>query len=222
MRLIFLGSPGAGKGTQAAVLKERHGVAHISTGDILRDNVRNGTVLGTAAKGYMDSGRLVPDDVIISMMEERLVQPDCKKGFILDGFPRTVPQAEALDVLLERLGIVLDGVVLFDVPGKVVVERLTGRRVCGKCGAVFHATFKKTRVPGICDLCGGDLVQREDDKEEVVLKRLAVYEEQTAPLIGYYERKKNLVRVDASQDGRKVLEDIEKSFGRRNDFDQER
>ncbi|MDT8285219.1 MAG: adenylate kinase, partial [Thermovirgaceae bacterium] len=197
-------------------------VAHISTGDILRDNVRNGTVLGTAAKGYMDSGRLVPDDVIISMMEERLVQPDCKKGFILDGFPRTVPQAEALDVLLERLGIVLDGVVLFDVPGKVVVERLSGRRVCGKCGAVFHATFKETRVPGICDLCGGDLVQREDDKEEVVLKRLAVYEEQTAPLIGYYERKKNLVRVDASQDGRKVLEDIEKSFGRRNDFDQER
>lgn len=222
MRLIFLGSPGAGKGTQAAVLKERHGVAHISTGDILRDNVKGGTPLGKTAKEYMDSGRLVPDDVIIGMMEERLVQPDCRKGFILDGFPRTVPQAEALDALLGRLGMALDGVVLFDVTADVVVKRLTGRRVCDKCGAIFHVLFRKPRVQGICDLCGGNIVQRDDDREEVVLKRLDVYDEQTAPLIGYYERKKNLVRVDAGQDGAKVVADIERAFGRHNDIDQKR
>ncbi len=218
MRLIFLGSPGAGKGTQAAVIKERHCIAHISTGDILRDNVKGGTPLGKTAKEYMDSGRLVPDEVIIGMMEKRLVTADCKNGFILDGFPRTVPQAEALDVLLERLGMALDGVVLFDVAPDVVVERLTGRRVCGKCGAIFHASFRKPHVPGVCDLCGGDIVQRDDDREEVVLKRLDVYNEQTAPLIGYYERKKNLVRVDAGQDGAMVVADIEKAFGRRNDI----
>ncbi|GAB6280496.1 MAG: adenylate kinase [Thermovirga sp.] len=222
MRLIFLGSPGAGKGTQAAVLKERHGVAHISTGDILRDNVKGGTPLGKTAKEYMDSGRLVPDDVIIGMMEKRLVQPDCRKGFILDGFPRTVPQAEALDALLGRLGMALDGVVLFDVTADVVVKRLTGRRVCDKCGAIFHVLFRKPRVQGICDLCGGNIVQRDDDREEVVLKRLDVYDEQTAPLIGYYERKKNLVRVDAGQDGAKVVADIERAFGRHNDIDQKR
>lgn len=218
MRLIFLGSPGAGKGTQAAVIKERHNVAHISTGDILRDNVKGGTPLGKIAKEYMDSGRLVPDEVIIGMMEKRLVKPDCKNGFILDGFPRTVPQAEALDSLLEKLGMVLDGVVLFDVAPHVVVERLTGRRVCGKCGAIFHASFRKPRVPGVCDLCGGEIVQRDDDREEVVLKRLDVYKEQTAPLIGYYERKKNLVRVDAGQDGARVVADIEKAFGRPDDI----
>ncbi|MDO9509020.1 MAG: adenylate kinase [Thermovirgaceae bacterium] len=222
MRLIFLGSPGAGKGTQAAVLRERHSVAHVSTGDILRDNVRGGTPLGKTAREYMDSGRLVPDDVIIAMMEERLAQADCKKGFILDGFPRTVPQAEALDVLLERLGIVVDAVVLFDVPDELVVERLTGRRVCGNCGAIFHAVFKKTSVPGICDLCGEEVVQRDDDSEEVVLKRLEVYKKQTTPLTGYYERKKTLVRVDAGQCGAKVVADIEKAVGRRNDIDQER
>lgn len=219
MRLIFLGSPGAGKGTQAAVLKERHCLAHISTGDILRDNVKGGTQLGKTAREYMDSGRLVPDDVIIKMMEKRLIQPDCEKGFILDGFPRTVPQAEALDALLEKLGMDLDGVVLFDIAPEVVLERLTGRRVCGKCGAIFHALFKKPSVPGICDSCGGEIVQRDDDREEVVLKRLDVYNEQTAPLIGYYERRKNLFRVDAGRDGSMVVADIERAFGSRNDID---
>jgi adenylate kinase len=222
MRLVFLGSPGAGKGTQAAVLRARHGVAHISTGDILRDNVKEGTPLGKTAREYMDSGRLVPDEVIIGMMEERLVQPDCRKGFILDGFPRTVPQAAALDVLLERLGMDLDGVVLFDAPVDVVVERLTGRRVCGKCGAIFHAVFKKPLVPGVCDLCGGDLMQREDDSKDVVLKRLDVYLEQTAPLTGYYEKRKNLVRVDAARDGAMVIEEIEKIYGRSDDIAEER
>jgi len=222
MRLVFLGSPGAGKGTQAAVMKARHGVAHISTGDILRDNVKEGTSLGKTAREYMDSGRLVPDEVIIGMMEERLVQPDCRKGFILDCFPRTVPQAEALDVLLERLGMDLDGVVLFDVTEDVVVERLTGRMVCGKCGAIFHRVFKKSLVPGMCDLCGGDLIQREDDSKDVVLRRLGVYIEQTAPLKDYYEKRKNLFRVDASQDGARVIAEIERIFGRRNDIAEER
>ncbi len=213
MKVIFLGSPGAGKGTQAAVLRERYGLAHISTGDILRENVRNGTTLGKTAREYMDSGRLVPDEVIIAMMEERLQKPDCQKGFILDGFPRTVPQAEALDALLDRMGIPLDGVILFEVPGDLVLDRLTGRRVCGKCGEIYNVHFKKTKVPGVCDLCGGELVQRDDDREEVVIKRLEVYEEQTAPLIRYYEDKGQLVRVDAGQEGELVVAAIERAVG---------
>ncbi len=215
MKLIFLGSPGAGKGTQAAVLRERQDIAHISTGDILRENVKNSTPLGNKAREYMDSGKLVPDDLIIDMMEDRLARPDCAKGFILDGFPRTVPQAEALDLLLGRMGLELDGVILFEVPEELVVQRLTGRRICGQCGEIYNVRFKDTKVPGVCDRCGGVLQQRDDDKEEVVHRRLEVYEEQTAPLIDYYETKGNLVRVDASQDGDLVVKDIEKAVGKR-------
>ena len=215
MKLIFLGSPGAGKGTQAAVLRERQDIAHISTGDILRENVKNSTPLGNKAREYMDSGKLVPDDLIIDMMEDRLARPDCAKGFILDGFPRTVPQAEALDLLLGRMGLELDGVILFEVPEELVVQRLTGRRICGQCGEIYNIRFKDTKVPGVCDRCGGVLQQRDDDKEEVVHRRLEVYEEQTAPLIDYYETKGNLVRVDASQDGDRVVKDIEKAVGKR-------
>ncbi|HPD97456.1 MAG TPA: adenylate kinase [Synergistales bacterium] len=215
MKLIFLGSPGAGKGTQAAVLRERQDIAHISTGDILRENVKNSTPLGNKAREYMDSGKLVPDDLIIDMMEDRLARPDCAKGFILDGFPRTVPQAEALDHLLGRMGLELDGVILFEVPEELVVQRLTGRRICGQCGEIYNIRFKDTKVPGVCDRCGGVLQQRDDDREEVVHRRLEVYEEQTAPLIDYYETKGNLVRVDASQDGDRVVKDIEKAVGKR-------
>lgn len=213
MRVIFLGSPGAGKGTQAAVLKDRYGLAHISTGDILRENVRSGTALGKAAKGYMDSGGLVPDDVIIAMMRERLQEPDCRGGFILDGFPRTVPQAEALDRLLKEMGINLDGVILFEVPKQLVIDRLTGRRVCGSCGEIYNVRFKNTGTPGICDRCGGELTQRDDDREEVVIRRLEVYEEQTAPLIRYYEEQGRLIRVDAGQEGGRVVAAIEKAVG---------
>jgi adenylate kinase len=213
MKVIFLGPPGAGKGTQAAVLRERHDIVHISTGDILRDNVKGGTALGKTAREYMDAGKLVPDDVIIAMMEERLAGPDCQKGFILDGFPRTVPQAEALDGLLSKLGIQLDGVILFEIDRDLVVERLTGRRVCGNCGEIYNVKFRNTKVSGICDRCGGHLVQRDDDSEEVVLKRLAVYLEQTAPLIDHYEKKGQLVRVDAGQGGEQVVAAIEKAAG---------
>ncbi|HDQ92994.1 MAG TPA: adenylate kinase, partial [Synergistetes bacterium] len=205
MKLIFLGSPGAGKGTQAAVLKERQDIAHISTGDILRENVKNGTSLGNRAKEYMDSGKLVPDDLIVDMMEDRFARPDCVKGFILDGFPRTVPQAEALDHLLDKMGLELDGVILFEVPGELVIQRLTGRRICSQCGEIYNVRFKDTKVAGICDRCGGLLQQRDDDREEVVLRRLEVYEEQTAPLIDHYEARGQLIRVDGSQDGDLVV-----------------
>ena len=213
MRVIFLGSPGAGKGTQAAVLKDRYGLAHISTGDILRENVRSGTALGKTAKKYMDSGGLVPDDVIIAMMKDRLQEPDCRGGFILDGFPRTVPQAEALDRLLDGMGITLDGVILFEIPRQLVIDRLTGRRVCGSCGEIYNVRFKNTKVPGVCDRCGGELTQRDDDREEVVIRRLEVYEEQTAPLVRYYEEKGRLIRVDAGQEGDRVVAAIEKAVG---------
>lgn len=213
MRVIFLGSPGAGKGTQAAVLKDRYGFAHLSTGDILRENVKDGTPLGKTARQYMDTGRLVPDDVIIAMMEERLWKPDCGRGFILDGFPRTVPQAEALDRLLVKMGITLDGVILFEIPRQLVIDRLTGRRVCGSCGEIYNVNYKSPKVPEVCDRCGGELIQRDDDREEVVVRRLEVYEKQTAPLIRYYEEKGQLVRVDAGQEGSLVVMAIEKAMG---------
>ena len=187
MRLILLGPPGAGKGTQAASVIERFTIPHLSTGDMLRDHVKRGTVLGVEAKSFMDSGKLVPDGLIIAMMEDRLRQEDCGRGFLLDGFPRTLPQAEALDALLSRLGVSLDAVVLLDVTDGVVVERLCGRRVCKDCGAIYHVSFHPSRVSGICDLCGGELVQRDDDREDVIRKRLGVYHEQTSPLVAYYE-----------------------------------
>jgi len=208
MRLIFLGPPGSGKGTQAAKLIDKVKTAHISTGDILRENVSKGTDLGLQAKGYMDSGKLVPDDLIVEMMKKRLASEDCKKGFILDGFPRTVSQAESLEKMLQQLGIRLDAVVLFNVSDEVVVERLSGRRGCSSCGAIYHVRFNPSGKGSSCQNCGGELFQREDDREEVIRKRLDVYHQQTSPLIGFYRGRGILVEVDAGKSSDEVLKTI--------------
>ena len=194
MRLVFLGAPGAGKGTQAKAFEEKFGLAQISTGDILRANVKNGSPLGLSAKSYMDAGGLVPDDVIIGMMESELAGRD---SFILDGFPRTVGQAEALDALLLKLGKPLSAVVQFDAERSALIARLTGRWTNPRTGRTYHTAFNPPRTPGICDEDGGDLVQRKDDTYDVVVERLATYDEKTAPLVDYYARKGLLVRVDA-------------------------
>lgn len=187
MNLIFLGAPGAGKGTQGALLSERRGLLRLSTGDLLRDAVRRGTPLGQQAKGYMDAGELVPDDVILGLVREVLAGADAGQGFLLDGFPRTLPQAEALDRMLEELGQPLDAVVVIDVPDEALVKRLSGRRSCPSCGAVYNIYFEPPREAGLCDRCGGALVERADDTAETVRHRLEVYRRQTAPLIAYYE-----------------------------------
>lgn len=187
MNLILLGPPGVGKGTQAKLLIDRFGIPQISTGDILRAAVKNQTPMGVKAKGYMDAGALVPDAVVIGIVEERLAQKDCAPGFILDGFPRTVPQADALKSVLSGLGRGIDHVVSLSVDQAELLKRLTGRRACAKCGAVYHIEFAPAKAAGVCDACGGELFQREDDKEATILHRLQVYNEQTAPLIEYYE-----------------------------------
>ena len=215
MRIILVGPPGAGKGTQAEKIVAKYNVAHISTGDILRANVKAGTELGKKAKSFMDAGALVPDDVIVGMMRGRLAEDDCKNGFILDGFPRTVPQAEALDSLLAEMGIKLDGVILLDVEDDTVVERLCGRRMCKKCGRIFHVSFKPSSKGDLCDECGGELYQRDDDKEEVIRQRLAVYHSQTAPLVDYYGKAGLLLRVPGAEAGDKVLGHIEAMLGSR-------
>jgi adenylate kinase len=196
MRIILIGPPGAGKGTQAAAVKSKFPVDHISTGDILRENVRTGSPLGVEAKKFMDSGSLVPDALIIEMMRERLAK-DPARGFMLDGFPRTVAQAETLDTLMKEMSVSLDAVVLLDVPDETVVKRLCGRRVCSSCGAIFHVTGNPTAAEGICDLCSGPLILRDDDREEVIRHRLSVYHQDTAPLAEYYEKSGLLHRVDA-------------------------
>ncbi|MCE5201972.1 MAG: adenylate kinase [Synergistaceae bacterium] len=213
MRIILIGAPGAGKGTQADSIKSKYPIAHISTGDILRANVKADTGLGKSAKSYMDSGKLVPDDVIISMVEYRLKEPDCKEGFLLDGFPRTTPQAEALDKILERFGIALDAVIELSVEDDVVVQRLTTRRVCKSCGEIYNTLFRPAKTEGICDKCGGEVIQRDDDKESVIRKRLAVFHEQTAPLIDYYRKKGLLVTVDATGPKDAVLKLLEQRRG---------
>ena len=186
MRTILLGPPGAGKGTQAARLTEVHDVPHISTGDILRENVRNGTQLGLEAKRFMDAGDLVPDEVLIGLVASRLEEPDAARGFLFDGFPRTVPQAEALDQLLADRDTPLDVVLELVIDHEDVVRRLTGRRTCAGCGRIFHVDFDPPTAEGVCDACGGELVQREDDTEAVVRNRLEVYREQTEPLVAFY------------------------------------
>ncbi len=196
MNIVFLGPPGAGKGTQAKRIAEKYGIPQISTGDMFREHLSKGTELGQKAKEYMDKGALVPDEIVLGMVEERLKQPDCEKGFILDGFPRTVPQAEALDKLLEKLGKKIDYAILIDVPDEELVKRLTGRRTCKKCGMMYHVMFKPPKEEGKCDVCGGELYQRADDNEETVRNRLKVYHEQTEPIIAYYEKKGVLHRID--------------------------
>lgn len=208
MRLIFLGPPGSGKGTQAAKLLEKVQVAHISTGDILRENVAKSTNLGLQAKSYMDEGKLVPDALIVEMMKHRLGASDCATGFILDGFPRTVSQAEALEKMLGKLGMNIDAVVLFEVSDAVVIERLSGRRGCRQCGAIYHVGFNPSSRGEYCQVCGGELFQREDDREEVIRKRLDVYHSQTTPLIDFYREKDLLVEVEAEKSSDEVLKTI--------------
>ncbi|RMG73924.1 MAG: adenylate kinase [Nitrospirae bacterium] len=196
MRIVLLGAPGAGKGTQAKKLIEKYGIPQISTGDILRKAVADGTPLGKEAKSYMDKGELVPDSVVIGLVKERLQQDDCKKGFILDGFPRNTSQAETLDKVLDEMGMPLQVALSVDVDFDVLMKRLTGRRTCKDCGQMYNIYFSPPQKEGVCDKCGGELYQRDDDKEETIKKRLDVYEAQTAPLIDYYEKKGILKRVN--------------------------
>lgn len=199
MNLVMLGAPGAGKGTQAARLAQSFDIAHISTGDIFRTNLSQGTQLGKTAKAYMERGALVPDDVTVAMVEDRLSQPDAGRGFVLDGFPRTLPQAEAFDAMLARGNMKLNRAVHLTVPDAVLIARLTGRRVCAQCGATFHVEFHPPKREGICDACGAELVVRPDDQEETVRTRIAVYNEQTAPLVSYYLGRGILLTVDGEE-----------------------
>ncbi len=204
MNLILLGPPGAGKGTQAELLLKRFSIPHISTGDIFRAAIKEGTPLGTEAKRYMDSGQLVPDEVVIGIVKERLLKDDCKNGFLLDGFPRTVPQADSLDGFLNENGKKVDAVINIEVDSSILLKRLTGRRVCRNCAAVYHIETKKSKVDGICDHCGGEVYQRADDTPETVSKRLEVYNSQTEPLIAYY-RNKGVLHSFNGQEGIQAL-----------------
>ncbi len=197
MRLILLGAPGAGKGTVSKMLVEQFGIVQISTGDILRGAVQAGTEIGKKAKEFMDRGDLVPDSVILGIMEERLQEKDCAKGFILDGFPRTIPQAESLRDLLKKLHIAIDAAINLDVPEKIIIERLTSRRTCSnaKCQAIYNVTYQPPKKEGICDKCGSALIQRDDEKEDVIKNRLKTYNEKTAPLIDFYRGEGNLFTV---------------------------
>lgn len=208
MNLLIMGPPGAGKGTQAEVLVKELQITHISTGDMFRAAIKEGTEMGLKAKEYMDAGKLVPDEVVVGMVKERLAKPDCQKGFLLDGFPRTIPQADSLSATLNQLGIKLDGVINVEVPRENLLERLTGRRICRSCGASFHVVFNSPKVEGKCDACGGELYQRDDDNAATVGNRLDVYEAQTQPLIDYYATSGVLMNINGDQEIQKVLADI--------------
>ena len=213
MRLILLGPPGAGKGTQAKLLVDRLEIPQVSTGDMLRAAVKAGTPLGREAKAYMDRGALVPDGVIIGLVRERLQQPDCARGYILDGFPRTVAQAEALGSTLEALRASLDHVLSLEVPPENLVLRIAGRRTCRNCGAMYHVRFSPSKVEGRCDACGGPTYQRDDDREETVRRRLQVYTEQTAPLVSFYEARGLLRRVSGTGEIAEISQRITAALG---------
>lgn len=208
MKIIMLGAPGAGKGTQADLICEKYAIPHISTGDIFRANIKNGTELGTRAKAYMDKGELVPDSLTVEILLDRVANDDCKNGYVLDGFPRTIPQAEVLENELTALGDQIDFAIDVDVPDEDIVVRMSGRRSCPDCGAVYHEVYNKPAKAGICDKCGAALVQRADDAEETVRNRLKVYHDQTAPLIAFYNERDVLYSVDGTQDMEKVTADI--------------
>ncbi len=209
MRLILLGAPGAGKGTQSRRLVEKYGIPQISTGDILRAAVKEGTPLGLKAKAFMDKGELVPDEVVIGIIKDRLSKADCAKGFILDGFPRTVRQADALEETLKETGQSIEYVISLDVDDDELVSRLSGRRICRDCGATYHVRYSPPEREGICDRCGGELYQRDDDREETIAERLRVYREQTSPLSDYYNDKGLLVRVDGTGSEEAIFDRIE-------------
>ena len=213
MKIIMLGAPGAGKGTQAKMIADKYSIPHISTGDIFRANIKNGTELGKKAKTYMDQGLLVPDELVVDLVVDRVGQEDCSNGYVLDGFPRTIPQAESLDAALEKLGSKVDYAINVEVPDENIVRRMSGRRACVACGATYHIVHIPTKVEGICDRCGSELILRDDDKPETVKQRLAVYHEQTQPLIDYYNDKKVLVEVDGTKDMNDVFTDIVKILG---------
>ena len=213
MKIIMLGAPGAGKGTQAKMIAEKCGIPHISTGDFFRANIKNGTELGAKAKEYMDKGLLVPDELVCDLVVDRIQQADCEKGYILDGFPRTIPQAEALEAALNAIEQKLDYAIDIDVPDENIINRMSGRRACVGCGATYHVVFNPTKVEGKCDVCGESLILRDDDKPETVKKRLDVYHTQTQPLIDFYSARKVLVEVDGTQSMDKVFEDIMKILG---------
>jgi len=208
MNLMVFGAPGAGKGTQAKFLIEKYDIPQISTGDILRAAIADKTDMGMEAKNYMDAGKLVPDSTIIGIIKDRLAEDDCKKGFILDGFPRTLPQAEALNDLMKDMGISLDKVISLNVPDELIVGRITGRRVCPDCGASFHVDFNPSKEEGKCDYCGGELIIRKDDNAETVKSRLGAYHEQTAPLIAFYTDMGVMVELDGTKDVSEVTADM--------------
>ncbi|SCW53935.1 adenylate kinase [Eubacterium ruminantium] len=213
MKIIMLGAPGAGKGTQAKMLAEKYGIPHISTGDIFRANIKEGTELGKKAKEFMDKGLLVPDELVIDLIMDRFKADDCKKGYILDGFPRTIPQAEALDKALAAVGEKMDYAINVEVPDENIVNRMSGRRACVGCGATYHIKYNPTKVEGICDVCGKELILRDDDKPETVLNRLKVYHDQTQPLIDYYGKTGIVKEVDGTVDMNDVFNAIVNIIG---------
>ena len=213
MKILMLGAPGAGKGTQAKMIAAKYQIPHISTGDIFRANIKNGTELGKKAKSYMDQGLLVPDELTVDLVIDRLAQDDCKNGYILDGFPRTIPQAEALDAALAKLGEKMDYAIDVDVPDENIVSRMSGRRACTGCGATYHIVYNPSKKGECCEVCGEKLILRDDDKPETVQKRLNVYHEQTQPLIDYYTKQSILRAVDGTQDMNDVFAEIVKILG---------
>ena len=210
LRIILLGAPGAGKGTQAKSISNKYNIPHISTGDIFRKNISERTPLGIEAKNYIDNGQLVPDELTIDIIKSRLVEEDCENGYLLDGYPRTVEQAKALDVFLNEREANLDTALLIKVPREFILERMTGRRVCPSCGASYHVRFNPPKNEGICDICGSDIIQRDDDAEITVNKRLDIYEAQTHPLIEYYKSRDLLSEVDGTQAINDVFENVSK------------
>lgn len=213
MIIVMLGAPGAGKGTQAAMICEKYGLPHISTGDIFRSNIKNGTELGKKAKAYMDAGQLVPDELTIQLLLDRVAQNDCSSGYVLDGFPRTIPQAEVLTKALAESGAQVDCALNVDVPDSNIVRRMSGRRSCPRCGASYHVEYIPPKQEGICDSCGAELIQRDDDRPETVQNRLSVYHDQTQPLISYYDKSGVLRTVDGTRDREVVFNEIREILG---------
>ena len=213
MKIIMLGAPGAGKGTQAKMIAEKYQIPHVSTGDIFRANIKNGTELGMEAKKYMDQGQLVPDELTVKILLDRVAQDDCANGYVLDGFPRTIPQAEVLDEALFKLGEQIDYAINVDVPDENIVRRMSGRRACVSCGATYHIEHIPPKKEGICDTCGQELILRDDDKPETVQNRLKVYHDQTQPLIDFYTEKGVLKSVDGTQDMKDVFATIVSILG---------